>query len=69
MDGWDINFCFLGVILTLHFVRGDSKFEMGDRKCPLDLRGEGVKRPSHSKIQLSYKMHFLLSQYVATFKP
>ena len=47
MDGWDINFCFLGVSLTLPFVRGDSKFETGDRKYPLDVRGERVKRPAH----------------------
>ena len=29
--------------LTLPFVSGDSKFEMGDGKNPLDLRGERVK--------------------------
>ena len=34
MEGGDINFCFLGVNLTLPFVRGGSKFKMGDRKCP-----------------------------------
>ena len=47
MDGSDIYIFFLGVSLTLPFVRGDSKFEMGDRKYPLDVRGERVKRPAH----------------------
>ena len=65
MEGWDINFCFLGASLTLPFVRGDSKFKMGDRKCPLDVRGEKVKSPAHQKIQLSYKMQFLIDIYQA----
>ena len=43
MDGSDIYIFFLGVSLTLPFVRGDSKFEMGDKKYPLDVRGRGSK--------------------------
>ena len=43
MDGWDIDFCFLGASLTLPFIRGDSKFEMGDRRCPVNVRGRGSK--------------------------
>ena len=38
MDGSDIYIFFLGVSLTLPFVRGDSKFEMGHKKYPLDVR-------------------------------
>ena len=33
----------ISVPLSLPFVRGDSKFEMGDGKCPLDVRGRGSK--------------------------
>ena len=48
VDGWlRYRVLFLDVSLTLPFVRGDSKFEMGDRKCPLDVRGKGVKRPAY----------------------
>ena len=43
--------------------RGDSEFEMGDGKRPLDVRGRGVKgldiKKSNYAMQL-YKMQFLL---------
>ena len=70
MDGWDITFCFLGVNLTLPFVRGDSKFEISDRKYPLDIMGRGSRGVHIKKFNYRmYKMQLLFSQYVAIFKP
>ena len=37
----------LSQLVKPSFVRGDSKFEMGDRKYPLDVKEERVKRPTH----------------------
>ena len=38
--------------------KGDSKFEIGERKCPLDIRGGG-QRPGCQKFNYHTKCNFL----------
>ena len=35
----------LSNMCILNTLRGDSKLEMGDGKCPLDIRGGGGQKP------------------------
>ena len=41
---WDLKI-ISQICCVLNALRGDSKLEMGDVKCPLDVRGGGTQRP------------------------
>ena len=56
-------------VLTVSFVRDDSRFEMGDGKRPLDVRGRGLKTCTLKKFNYRTKCNFSFANMLPLSNP